>query len=68
VVGVSNTGTTTRKKRLSPGIYPVVSLKAARARRDETRKQIAEGIDPSAARQQAKRRGALSAAEAVSRP
>jgi len=37
-----------KEKRLSLGIYPDVSLKAARTRRDETRKLIAEGIDPSA--------------------
>jgi integrase len=59
-----------KEKRLSLGIYPDVSLKAARVRRDEARKQIAEGIDPSAARQkakQAKQRDALSTVEAVSR-
>jgi hypothetical protein len=37
-----------KEKRLSLGMYPDVGLKAARLRRDEARKQIAEGIDPSA--------------------
>jgi integrase len=59
-----------KEKRLSLGIYPDVSLKVARARRDAARKLIAEGIDPSAARQetkQAKQQDALSTVEAVSR-
>jgi hypothetical protein len=38
------------EKGLSLGIYPDVSLKRARAKRDEARKLIAEGIDPSAKR------------------
>lgn len=36
-----------KEKRLSLGVYPDVSLKDARERRDEFRKQIADGIDPS---------------------
>jgi len=36
-----------KEKRLSLGVYPDVSLKDARAHRDEFRKQIANGIDPS---------------------
>jgi integrase len=36
-----------KEKRLSLGIYPEVSLKDARDRRDEARKLIAVGIDPS---------------------
>ena len=59
-----------KEKRLSLGIYPDVGLKAARARRDAARKLIAEGTDPSVARQetkQAKQRDALSTVEAVSR-
>ena len=43
-----------KEKRLSLGVYPAVSLKAARARRDEAKQQIADGIDPSDARKQAK--------------
>lgn len=39
-----------KEKLLALGAYPDVSLKAARDRRDEARKQIAEGTDPSAAR------------------
>jgi integrase len=36
-----------KEKRLSLGVYPEVSLKEARDRRDEARKLMAEGIDPS---------------------
>jgi hypothetical protein len=36
-----------QEKRLSLGVYPDVSLKAARERRDDARKLIADGIDPS---------------------
>ncbi len=39
-----------REKRLSLGIYPDVALKDARDRRDESRKLLAGGIDPSAYR------------------
>ncbi len=39
-----------RETMLSLGVYPDVSLKDARIRRDDTRKLIANGIDPSAAR------------------
>ena len=35
-----------KEKLLSLGIYPDVGLKAARDRRDEARKQVADGIDP----------------------
>ncbi|MGL1834414.1 tyrosine-type recombinase/integrase [Rhodocyclaceae bacterium SMB388] len=42
-----------KEKRLSLGVYPDVSLKAARARRDEARELIATGSDPSAARKEA---------------
>ena len=35
-----------KRKTLSMGVYPDVPLKAARDRRDEARKQIANGIDP----------------------
>jgi integrase len=43
-----------KEKRLSLGVYPEVSLKAARARRDDARRLLAEGIDPSEHRQQSK--------------
>ena len=36
-----------KQKMLALGVYPEVSLADARARRDEARKQIANGIDPS---------------------
>jgi integrase len=36
-----------KEKRLSLGVYPDVSLKIARERRDEARKLLADGIDPS---------------------
>lgn len=39
-----------KEKLLSVGAYPDVSLKQARERRDDLRKQVADGIDPSDAR------------------
>ncbi|MBT6595183.1 MAG: DUF4102 domain-containing protein, partial [Nitrospina sp.] len=36
-----------KEKRLSLGVYPDVTLKMARERRDESRKLLADGIDPS---------------------
>lgn len=36
-----------KEKRLSLGVYPDVSLKEARERRDTARKLLADGIDPS---------------------
>jgi hypothetical protein len=35
------------KNRLSLGTYPEIGLKEARARRDEARKLVSQGIDPS---------------------
>jgi integrase len=43
-----------KEKRLAVGVYPDVGLKLARQRRDEARELIAQGIDPSAAKQAAK--------------
>ena len=43
-----------KEKRISLGVYPDVGLKTARDRRDEMRKLVADGIDPSAARKQQK--------------
>ncbi len=43
-----------REKRLSLGVYPDVSLRDARERRDTLRKQVAAGIDPSDARKDEK--------------
>jgi hypothetical protein len=39
-----------KEKRLTLGVYPVVSLKAAREKRDTARQQLATGVDPSEAR------------------
>ena len=36
-----------KEKQLSLGVFPEVSLKDARERRDDARKQLASGIDPS---------------------
>ena len=36
-----------REKRISHGVYPDVSLKQARDRRDDARRLLADGIDPS---------------------
>lgn len=44
----------TRENRLSLGVYPEVTLAMARQRRDEAKRQIAEGIDPSEARKAGK--------------
>jgi Arm DNA-binding domain len=44
----------TRENRLSLGIYPEVSLAQARQRRDDARKLIADGVDPSADRKASK--------------
>ena len=43
-----------KEKRISLGVYPDVSLKDARERRDAARKLIANGIDPSQARKEEK--------------
>jgi integrase len=43
-----------KRKTISMGTYPEVSLKDARERRDEARKQIANGLDPSERRRTAK--------------
>ena len=48
-----------KEKSLSLGAYPEVGLKAARAKRAAARKQLDEGIDPSIARQDAKRRQSI---------
>lgn len=43
-----------KEQMLSLGTYPDVTLKDARQRRDEIRRQLANGIDPSALRKEAK--------------
>jgi integrase len=50
-----------KEKRLSLGVYPDVGLKDARAKRDDARKLIAAGADPSAARKAARAAGASDA-------
>lgn len=40
-----------KEKLLSVGLYPEISLKVARERRDNLRRQVAEGVDPSVQRQ-----------------
>ncbi len=50
-----------RENRLSLGTYPAVSLSDARSRRDEARKQVAGGIDPSVLRKDEKRERAVRA-------
>ncbi|EHP41242.1 cp4-like integrase [Cupriavidus basilensis OR16] len=48
-----------KEKRLALGVYPAVSLAQARTARDEARKLIAAGIDPSKAKQEAKQAAAV---------
>lgn len=43
-----------KEKSLSIGVYPEVSLKEARDKRDDARKLIRDGIDPSQQKQEAK--------------
>ncbi|WP_341918601.1 tyrosine-type recombinase/integrase [Hydrocarboniphaga effusa] len=43
-----------KEKRISLGVYPDISLKAARERREQARKLIAQGVDPSTNRQAGK--------------
>jgi integrase len=57
-----------KEKRLAIGRYPDVSLKDARTRRDEARKQISNGVDPSAAKKaQKKAKTGQDSFEAVAR-
>jgi integrase len=51
-----------KEKRLSLGVYPDVTLAFARERRDEARKLIADGVDPSENRKAQKAAQAESAA------
>lgn len=44
-----------KEKRLALGVYPEVSLAEAREKRDQARKNLANGIDPSFARKEQKR-------------
>ena len=57
-----------KEKRLALGVYPDVSLKAARDKRDAFRRQIAAGIDPGLARKAEKlARAGAESFEAVAR-
>jgi integrase len=59
-----------KEKRLALGVYPDVSLAAARAKRDEARKRLAADIDPGEAKKAEKRAVRLAATnsfEAVAR-
>ena len=40
-----------KRKTMALGVYPAVSLLKARQRRDRAREQLADGIDPGAAKQ-----------------
>jgi len=44
-----------KEKRLSFGTYPDIGLKAAREKRDEAKRLLADNIDPSVQRKEAKR-------------
>lgn len=57
-----------KEKLLSLGIYPDVSLKQARERREHLRKQVADGLDPSQVRKAEKQStGDQNSFEAVAR-
>jgi integrase len=56
-----------KEKRLALGVYPDVSLKQARERRDDARKQIASGRDPAAERKAAKQETDPESFETVAR-
>jgi len=57
-----------KEKSLALGVYPDVSLKRAREKRDDARTQIADGIDPSAKRQAEKKsKAGAESFEAVAR-
>lgn len=43
-----------KEREVSLGVYPEVSLKLARTRREDARRMVAQGIDPSAERKAAK--------------
>lgn len=59
-----------KEKLYAIGVYPETSLANARDRRDEARRQVKNGIDPSAAKQEEKRTRKIAAAnsfEAITR-
>lgn len=48
-----------KRRTLALGIYPVMSLAAARTHREDARRLLAEGSDPSAAKKASKRAAKL---------
>ncbi len=52
-----------KQKTLALGVYPEVSLSAARKKREKAREQLAEGIDPSAAKREEKAAAARAGAD-----
>lgn len=46
-----------KEKRLAIGVYPDVALAAAREARDEARRQLTRGVDPSTAKRIARKQG-----------
>jgi integrase len=51
-----------KRKTLSLGVYPSISLAKARQRRDKAREQLADGIDPSVAKRDEKMARVITAA------
>jgi integrase len=51
-----------KEKKLALGLYPLVSLKEARCKRDDAKRQLMNGIDPAAKKQSDKRLAAFNAA------
>jgi hypothetical protein len=56
-----------KEKRLSLGTFPDTGLKAAREARDNARKQLAAGVDPSADRKAEKESARVAALSTVER-
>lgn len=50
-----------KEKKLSFGKYPTVTLKDARAKRDEAKRQLSQGIDPARKKQEAKQAAKMNA-------
>ncbi|SEQ75241.1 Arm DNA-binding domain-containing protein [Giesbergeria anulus] len=50
-----------KRKTLSIGVYPAVSLAQARKARDDAKAQLAQGVDPSTAKREAKATSASAA-------
>lgn len=56
-----------KEKLLSLGVYPDVSLREARDRRDEARKLLANGVDPGIVKKQSIRESIENSFEAIAR-